>query len=285
MGADTDDSLDIGVLCSDAIPRWQRRALDRAIAETSAEITHVVMKEPEVRGCRTVPYYRRALRRVRNYPLWSLVGVGRSLTPTPEHERFDPISDVKGVSTAERVYCRPEPADDFGVELPAPVVDELAAAVDVLVRCHGFGILKGEILQAPQHGVLSYHFGDINEYRGRMGRGFWEFVGGDDATGVTLQQITETIDGGGIVVLERVNIGDMYTWQAIKRRGYVVAEGMLVTAVRKLTDPTFTPSQPDEGEYYTLPTGTAVGRYLVANTAGRIRRWVREQSSPGESRA
>jgi len=104
-------------------------------------------------------------------------------------------------------------------------------------------------------------------------------------TGVTLQQITERIDGGGIVVLERVNIDDLHTWQAVKRRSYVVAEEMLVTAVRNLTDPTFTPGQPEEGEYYSLPTGTAVGRYLVTNTAGRVQRWVRERSSPGESKA
>jgi len=71
------------------------------------------MKEPDVRGSRPVPYYRRALERVRSYPLWSLVGIGRCLTPTPEYERFERISEVDGVPAAERIYCRPEPADDF----------------------------------------------------------------------------------------------------------------------------------------------------------------------------
>ena len=44
--------------------------------------------------------------------------------------------------------------------------------LDVLIRCCGF-ILDGEILNTPKFGIISFHHGDNNNFRGGP-PGFWE---------------------------------------------------------------------------------------------------------------
>src|SRR5579884_2282908 len=69
--------------------------------------------------------------------------------------------------------------------------------VDVLLR-FGFGILTGDILDVPTFGIWSFHHGDPMHFRGAP-PGFWEIHNGAAVTGVILQRLTETLDGGVIL--------------------------------------------------------------------------------------
>lgn len=69
--------------------------------------------------------------------------------------------------------------------------------VDFIMR-FAFGIVRGEVLKAPRHGVWSYHHDDIDKYRGGPPC-FWEIYHNDDVTGATLQRITDRLDGGIIL--------------------------------------------------------------------------------------
>lgn len=69
--------------------------------------------------------------------------------------------------------------------------------LDVLIRCES-GILKGEILNVANFGVLSLHHGDNNIYRGSP-PGFWEFINKESSTGFIIQQLTDQLDGGNII--------------------------------------------------------------------------------------
>lgn len=71
--------------------------------------------------------------------------------------------------------------------------------LDFIVR-FAFGIIRGEILQVPRHGVWSYHHDDVQKYRG-MPAGFWEVMNREPVTGFVLQKLTERLDGG--VILDR----------------------------------------------------------------------------------
>ncbi|PKP18392.1 MAG: hypothetical protein CVU06_12230, partial [Bacteroidetes bacterium HGW-Bacteroidetes-22] len=62
----------------------------------------------------------------------------------------------------------------------------------------GFGILRGEVLDAPRHGVWSFHHGDEQFYRGSP-PGLWEIYKGDPVTGVILQRITDRLDDGEVL--------------------------------------------------------------------------------------
>ena len=82
---------------------------------------------------------------------------------------------------------------------PGDVAAIRAHHLDFILR-FSFDIIRGDVLGAARYGVWSYHHGDLDRYRG-MPACFWEVYSGDPVTGVTLQRLTETLDGG--VVLKR----------------------------------------------------------------------------------
>jgi hypothetical protein len=71
--------------------------------------------------------------------------------------------------------------------------------LDVIIRL-GFRILKGDILNAAQYGVWSYHHDDNTIIRG-VPPGFWETFENRGERGVILQRLTEDLDNG--IVLYR----------------------------------------------------------------------------------
>lgn len=87
--------------------------------------------------------------------------------------------------------------------IPAPVVEEVRRhGLDVIVR-FGFRILRGEILEAARFGVWSLHHGDNRVNRGQPAA-FWEVMLEEPTTGVTLQKLDTTLDGG--TVLDRTSV-------------------------------------------------------------------------------
>ena len=81
--------------------------------------------------------------------------------------------------------------------LPEDIERVKTLNLDVLVR-FGFGILKGEILNTSKHGVWSLHHGDNRINRGGP-PAFWEVVNREDVTGITLQKLSEDLDGGKVI--------------------------------------------------------------------------------------
>ena len=258
------------LVSSEYIPVWKTRALNNLLDRTHAELTHVVVnKSDDASSDGLRAFLQACVSRLREYPLWSVVGIGRLLSPEPSYERRVSIGTIDGISEATIIWCRPEPADGLGNTLPDAVVEEVGENTDVVVR-FGFGVLKGDILTRPTYGVLSYHFGDIRKYRGQVG-GFWEFLAGEPTAGVTLQRLTETLDGGAIAAYGAVNIQDAETWQAVRRRQVAIAEDLLAPGVRNLVDPSVSVSEPETlGELRSIPTGTTVLRYLVRTGRGYL---------------
>ena len=70
--------------------------------------------------------------------------------------------------------------------------------LDVIIRC-GSGILRGEILQAARYGIWSFHHGDNRWNRGGP-PGFWEVYFRRPSTGVILQCLDDTLDGGRVLL-------------------------------------------------------------------------------------
>ena len=89
------------------------------------------------------------------------------ITPTPLES--DPIAleealDIDGV---KEQHIHPEIVDGWKQRIPRSTADSIADNSDLAVR-FGFGFLAGSVLQNLEHGVLSYHHGDIREYLGQL---------------------------------------------------------------------------------------------------------------------
>ncbi len=83
--------------------------------------------------------------------------------------------------------------------------------LDFILR-FGFGIIKGEILDAAIYGTWSYHHDDDRKYRG-VPTGFWEIWFSDPINAAILQRLTNQIDSG--IILRKAYFGTInHSWQA-----------------------------------------------------------------------
>ncbi len=86
----------------------------------------------------------------------------------------------------------------FSDRFPAETINTIRKYdVDIFLR-FGFRILRGDILSLARYGIISLHHGDTRNYRGGP-PAFWELVNRHPVTKVTVQQLTEELDGGKIL--------------------------------------------------------------------------------------
>ncbi len=86
----------------------------------------------------------------------------------------------------------------FSYHFPQEKIEEIRNLdLDLLIR-FGFGILKGGILKVPKNGVWSLHHGDNSINRGGP-PAFWEVANREKVTGITLQKLSEDLDGGQVL--------------------------------------------------------------------------------------
>jgi len=112
--------------------------------------------------------------------------------------------------------------------------------LSVLVRC-GNGILKGGVLSAARHGVLSMHHADNRVNRGGPA-GFWEVLRREPQTGFVIQRLTEELDGGEILGRGSVSTGPFYSInQAVLHDR---STPYLRQAIRRVLDGTSVPEPP-----------------------------------------
>jgi hypothetical protein len=273
------------LLESETMDVWKAAAIQRLVSMPQVEPELIVLNRNPFRLVDQGPAYflEKLLTRTAWVPIFAWERLRRRLLGPPSYREQRHLSSIDGLDEVERVGCEPIHLD-FGVEFPDEVVEELAERVD-LAFLFGFGIVRGDVLQAPSMGVLGIHHGDIREYRGRP-VGFWELLDGRDAVGMTLQRISETLDGGEIVAFDTIPIHPHDTWQDVKERLYGPATAdLLVSGVDNLLDPTFEPDNPDDelGPLYTLPGFVDVGRYLAINNYRRLRKLL--GGSTGRGRA
>jgi len=171
---------------------------------------------------------------------------------------------------APETYAAVEPVDGGPVvRLPDATVDRIARETDVVIH-NGVGILSGRILTEPEHGVLSYHHGDIRRYRGVLTH-LWNYLNGDETGGVTVLRLTEELDAGGIAANTEVDLSNCLTWSEVETRKQLAGVPLLARAVENVTDPEFEPDVPDPDELGRMyrssdVTLAVVARYLLRET-------------------
>ncbi|QLG28748.1 methionyl-tRNA formyltransferase [Halorarum halophilum] len=156
-------------------------------------------------------------------------------------------------------------------ELPPDAVEAVGESCDVGMR-YGFGLLKGDVLEVPEYGVLSFHPADIRLYRG-MGPP-QAYLDGRDRMGVTLQRLTEDIDAGEIIAYAETDVDDGATLWEIYDELHDLQANTLATGIENLRDPSIEPTVPDSlGPYYSTTLRrkpSFAGRVLLKNLRGHV---------------
>jgi len=304
----SDSGLSVCVLSNRSLARHQVLALTRMVEETNATVSLVVVNDPSVgdnpvmddpgrdgsaspkgdqtEGDAAINNPRRFgaadLRLFadvwREDGAWALVRAAQKLAwmvrgPTDrwEYMQTTPVEEVGLLSETPILRCEPVSEGAWN-ELPPEVVDRIADQADVVVR-FGFGLLRGEVLTATEHGVLSFHPADVRKYRGQGPEQiFWN---GDDVAGVTLQQLTADIDAGRIVRVEDVDVSDVYTYDQLWAEIWGTQIDMLAEGIREIQQPEFAFQEVTNlGEYYPHDQRRKpyfVLRFLMKDLYGHLR--------------
>ncbi|APW97565.1 methionyl-tRNA formyltransferase [Halobiforma lacisalsi AJ5] len=278
--------LRVGVLSESFLYEWQVRALERLRDQTGTELSLVVRNadsdaEAESWNSKdriTLADVREFVDTFRLERAWTFVlaerALGRVLGDEQPLWHRRSVENVDAVADADHLACEPL-TDDGWNELPDDAVDTIADRCDVVVR-FGFGLVRGDVLTAPEYGVVSFHPADIREYRGMGPPAI--FHDGRSRAGTTLQRLDESIDGGEIVAYDEVSLEGCYTLWDVFDRLATLQVRLLSEGVANLRDPSFEPeSVPDDrlGEFYYRSQRRTVpfaARVLAKNVAGRVRR-------------
>ena len=129
----------------------------------------------------------------------------------------------------------------------------------------GFGILKGKVLDVARWGIWSFHHGDEQEFRGGP-PGFWEIYKNASMQGVILQQLTERLDAGKIILKRNYSIvKHSYTENVTKL--FQASADMPAQALRMIDSDVLDPVNPTpvktKAPIYHYPTNFQFGIFLI----------------------
>jgi hypothetical protein len=287
----------VGILVRPQVVKWQRRALSNIEALDGVNITDVVVDASLRDGDSTMATGAEVINQeaaisaddvrlfvsaLEEEGLKSVLYADEKLgwllfdeLQTRESLRSVPVETVEPLVDATVHECVPE-TDGAWNMLPPELATSLGASCDVVVR-FAFGLLKGKILETPKYGVISAHAADIRRYRGMGPR--LTFLNDDDCAAVTLQQLTEDIDGGRIIQISTAPLPPTPTLADVYRLVYELQATMFADGIDRLRDPDFEFCEPDSlGPYYAHRRlerdPRLVGKLLVKNNSRRLRRLI-----------
>lgn len=282
--------MNVGVLVNPQVTRWHERAIENVRELDDVEITLVVenadhdsmmeegadaINRDSLISLEDVKLFYKVLSEERlKAALYADQKLGWDLfgeTKQRDWLRTKRVDEVDALADAERVRCEPI-TDGAWNRFPDDVVDEIAEKCDVVLR-FGFGLIEGDVLTAPEHGVLSIHGSDIRKYRG-MGPQL-AFLKDEDRVTVTLQRLTEDIDAGSIVTMQSAEVSENATYDEVSGEILRVSTEIFADGVAKLRDGG-SPWEPDSlGTYYSLDLQRTsprfVGKLLLKNNYYRIK--------------
>jgi len=282
------------ILADPYLQEHQARAVETAAEELGVDIPLVIVNEPsdsrvdpaseatavnEGVSLNTVRVFVSALRREGAWAFaYAEKKIAEQLGSDAAASSRIHVEDVSCFADSDIRYVSPI-QDGHWSELPSQTVTEIEENCDVVVR-YGFGLIRGAVLDATTHGVLSFHPADIRQYRGLGTPQAW--LDDRDRIGMTLQRLNETIDSGEIVAYRETDVSECATlWEAFDAVRSLQAD-VLIEGLRTLQDPSAELTVPDSvGPYYStdaLRKPSFAGRTIVKNTTGRLQRLLHRTS-------
>lgn len=183
----------------------------------------------------------------------------------------------------ERLYVTPDVSGRGLIyRYPENDIEAIRARnIDVLIR-GGSGILKGDILTACPFGILSFHHGDNDVYRGSPA-GFWEVFHREPSTGFVIQQLSAELDGGDVFFKGHIGTAPFYALNQAKlyRKANIFLHRLLEGMGKSGSLPDVYPKLPYAYPLYGTPTIFQQLLYLsrtVFRLSGKVARRIRRQS-------
>jgi hypothetical protein len=143
--------------------------------------------------------------------------------------------------------------------------------LDFMLR-FGFGIIKGEILDAAKYGVWSYHHDDDRKYRG-VPTGFWEIMFNDPVNAAILQRLTSKLDSG--VILHKAYFGTInHSWEANLNNLFQSSTEWPLQVCREIENGNtefLKATNSPESAIYKLPGNAKMFRFLLKVLANKLR--------------
>ena len=232
---------------------WERQAIENLLNSNRVDVTisHIIVNDSQ--NDKGMADNLRSF--VFDFSLWKGYIAAKMVRDlaigSPWYQESFNLHDVIHLGKVEEMYCTPQPVNGLGNELSTDAISFLEE-VDVAIR-FGFGILKGEALTAPKHGVVSYHHGDVREYRGRPA-GFYEFLHNEEYAGVTVQRLNQELDKGDIAAFTQVPIGDVSSYKEVRNRLFASSGNLLEIAVENCVKEENIHPPETTGELYTTPS-------------------------------
>jgi hypothetical protein len=220
--------LRIGVLVdAPEVPAWLGAALTEVVTRRIGDIVLIVEREPDpaVSVSRSTRLWENRSKLA--FALAERLDARRARLPPEE----PPLALSSIAPSAEVMLVRPATTRFSDVIADDDVARIRAADLDVLVR-GGFRILRGGVLSSARHGVWSFHHGDNRENRGGP-PGVWEVLEDSPVTGVTLQRLTEELDGG-VPLARSVGATRRFSFAHNIRHMYRRSSRMLVRSLERL---------------------------------------------------
>lgn len=115
-----------------------------------------------------------------------------------------------------------------------PTINKIINKNINLIIFLGFNkLIDSKMLNLVKHGILSFHTADINKYKGRP-TAFYEYINNEKYGGVTLQRLSNEIDGGEIISIKKKNISNCRSYDETHYRMLKIKKNMLVKGIEKI---------------------------------------------------
>ncbi len=254
--------LRFGVMCSAAgLTEFARKCIANITRDGIAEPTLLILDESVAVPSPIGTKIRKSIRLEGN--LWHLQS---KLFPPSRIEAYGTEPLDKCLPGIQRIACQPELKGKWSQYFRAGDVAEIRSHNLDFILKFGYGIVRGEILQAARYGVWSFHHDDEEKYRGGP-PGFWEIYHGDPVTGAVLQRLTDRLDGG--VVLKKCfaptnELSYCANLQQIQESSWHMVRSACLDVIQGRLD-----------AFRAAPSKTVAPIYRAPNDLQMIRFWIR----------
>lgn len=176
---------------------------------------------------------------------------------------------VKMASETAKILTFNAYQDKLWQSIPIEIVEEAQKKeIDIVIK-FGMGLFRNHAALGAKYGVLSFHHGDPEEYRGRPA-GFYEVLANAPKMGVIIQQLGDALDGGKIVASRYTKITH-YSYAKTLQHAYESSSDLLRKAIENICNNRFVENS-GKGRNYRLPSNLVVAKFIIILLVRKIRR-------------